>query len=159
MSQTVPIELCLSCSRFPEQLAEISGTGRSLSSDLRHGCRGTAITSGWLELLGLHAFGASNVLDASALVDHVGATVRTARELARLTGTTIRLVDAGGGLGIPYEPHEESLDLVRLGQGLTEITTRWADDPLLGEARLLLEPGRFLVGPAGAYIARVVKRR
>ena len=118
-----------------------------------------AVGSPWLELLGLHAFGASNVLDASALVDHVGATVRTARELARLTGTTIRLVDAGGGLGIPYEPHEESLDLVRLGQGLTEITTRWADDPLLGEARLLLEPGRFLVGPAGAYIARVVDHK
>ena len=67
-----------------------------------------------LELLGLHAFGASNVLDAAALVDHVAATVRAARQLAALAGTTVRLVDAGGGLGIPYEAHEESLDLARL---------------------------------------------
>jgi diaminopimelate decarboxylase len=112
-----------------------------------------------LSFLGLHAFGASNVLDAGALLDHVRATVHVARRLALAAGTTLRLVDAGGGLGIPYEPHEESLDLRRLGTGLTEITGAWATDPLLADARLLIEPGRFLVGPAGAYVARVVDRK
>lgn len=118
-----------------------------------------AAASPWLELLGLHAFGASNVLDAGALVSHVAATARAAQELARSTGTVVYLVDAGGGLGIPYEPHEESLDLVRLGQGLTEITDGWSGDPILAHARLLLEPGRFLVAQAGAYLARVVDRK
>ncbi len=118
-----------------------------------------AANSPYLDLLGLHAFGASNVLDAGALVEHVAATVRAARRLASSAGTSLRLVDAGGGLGIPYEPHEESLDLVRLGAGLTEITRDWANDPVLSEARLLLEPGRFLVGHAGAYVARVVDRK
>jgi diaminopimelate decarboxylase len=118
-----------------------------------------AAASPHLDLLGLHAFGASNVLDAGALVAHVAATVRSARRLAQATGTTVRLVDAGGGLGIPYEPHEESLDLVRLGAGLAAIVDGWASDPLLADARLLLEPGRFLVGAAGAYLARVVDRK
>ncbi len=117
------------------------------------------VRSPHLELLGLHCFGASNVLDAAALVDHVAATVRAARQLAALAGTTVRLVDAGGGLGIPYEAHEESLDLVRFGRGVTEIVATWPGDPLLAEARLLLEPGRFLVGSAGAYVARVVDRK
>ena len=118
-----------------------------------------AVASPHLDLLGLHAFGASNVLDAGALVGHVAATVRSARRLALAAGTTVRLVDAGGGLGIPYEPHEESLDLVGFGAGLARITADWAADPLLRDARLLLEPGRFLVGPAGAYLARVVDRK
>lgn len=118
-----------------------------------------AVDSSHLELLGLHAFGASNVLDAAGLVAHVAATVATARQLARAVGTSLRLVDAGGGLGIPYEPHQESLDLVRLGAGLREVTAGWATDPILRNARLLLEPGRFLVGPAGAYLARVVDRK
>ena len=118
-----------------------------------------ATTSPHLELLGLHAFGASNVLDAGDLLAHVATTVRTARRLALSLGTPLRLVDAGGGLGIPYEPHEESLDLRRLGAGLTELTAGWRDDPLLAGARLLLEPGRFLVGSAGAYVARVVDRK
>jgi len=112
-----------------------------------------------LRLLGIHAFGASNVLDASALLAHVAATVRVARRVALATGVALELVDVGGGLGIPYEPHEESLDLRRLGSGLAEITAAWADDPVLRDARLLLEPGRFLVGPAGAYLTRVVDRK
>jgi diaminopimelate decarboxylase len=118
-----------------------------------------AAASPYLELLGLHAFGASNVLDAAGLVEHVAGTVATARHLAESTGISLRLIDAGGGLGIPYEPHQESLDLVSLGRGLREIVASWAADPLLRAARLLLEPGRFLVGPAGAYMARVVDRK
>jgi diaminopimelate decarboxylase len=118
-----------------------------------------AAASARLELLGLHAFGASNVLDAAALVEHAAATVRLARELALATGTRIRLVDAGGGLGIPYEPHDDSLDVGRLGRGLAALSAGWSDDPVLAGARLLLEPGRFLVGSAGAYVARVVDRK
>jgi diaminopimelate decarboxylase len=115
-----------------------------------------AVASPHLELLGLHAFGASNLLDAGALVAHVAATVQAARRLALGAGIPVRLVDAGGGLGIPYQPHEAELDLARVGHGLAQLTADWPADPLLREARLLLEPGRFLVGPAGAYLARVV---
>jgi diaminopimelate decarboxylase len=120
---------------------------------------GRTARSNHLRLVGLHAFGASNVLDAGALLGHVAATVRVARRLAAAAGTPLELIDVGGGLGIPYEPHEESLDLRRFGSGLAEVTGGWADDPLLSSARLLLEPGRYLVGPAGAYLARVVDRK
>jgi diaminopimelate decarboxylase len=120
---------------------------------------GRAVASPYLDLLGVHAFGASNVLDAPALLEHVAATVRLARRLATRFGAHLRLIDAGGGLGIPYEPHEESLDLVRLGRGLATITGEWTSDAVLADTRLLLEPGRFLVGPAGAYLARVVDRK
>lgn len=115
-----------------------------------------AAASPHLELLGLHAFGASNVLDASAIVAHVAATGRLARRLAEGTGTPVRIVDAGGGLGIPYEVQDESIDLVGLRSGLAAIAADWAADPWLASAVLLLEPGRFLVAPAGAYLARVV---
>jgi diaminopimelate decarboxylase len=112
-----------------------------------------------LQLLGLHAFGASNVLDAGAIVDHIAATVAAAARLAAAVDVPLRLVDAGGGLGIPYEPHEESLDLTGLGRGLGTLAAGWAADPLTARARILLEPGRFLVGAAGAYVSRVVDRK
>jgi diaminopimelate decarboxylase len=115
-----------------------------------------ASRSSHLELLGLHAFGASNVLDAAALVAHVATTAREARRIGALVGVPIGLVDAGGGLGIPYEVHEESLDLVGLRRGLADVVDGWSGDQILGGARLLLEPGRFLLGQAGAYMTRVV---
>lgn len=126
--------------------------------DLRSSAR-AAVRSPHLELLGVHAFGASNVLDASAVAAHVGATIDLAVELARGVGFPLRLVDVGGGLGIPYEPHEESLDLVGLAARLRMIAARLRDDPVTRETRVLFEPGRFLVGPAGAYLARVVDRK
>lgn len=118
-----------------------------------------AVRSPHLEPLGLHVFGASNVLDAGALAAHVGETMAAARRLAVAAGFPLRLVDAGGGLGIPYEPHEESLDLVGFGRRLAGLAAGWSLDPVLRETRLLLEPGRFLVGPSGAYLARVVDRK
>jgi diaminopimelate decarboxylase len=125
------------------------------AADLADGAR-MAAHSPHLELLGLHAFGASNVLDADALVAHVAATGQVARRLALAAGTTIRIVDAGGGLGIPYAAGDEPLDLATLGGGLATVAASWADDEVLAGARLLLEPGRFLVGASGAYLARVV---
>jgi len=63
---------------------------------------GIAAASPNLELLGVHAFGASNLLDASRLADHVAELVAVGEEVATATGVPLRLVDAGGGLGIPY---------------------------------------------------------
>ncbi len=117
------------------------------------------VRSAHLDVLGVHAFGASNVLDAAALAAHVEATVALGRRLADRAGFRLRLVDAGGGLGIPYEAHEESLDLVGLGRRLAILAASLGADPATAETRVLLEPGRFLVGPAGAYLARVVDRK
>src|SRR5207244_4280824 len=52
-----------------------------------------------------------------------------------------------------------SLDLVSLGRHLADFARCWRRDPVLAEMRVLMEPGRFLVGPAGAYVARVVDRK
>ncbi len=118
-----------------------------------------AAASPHLELLGLHAFGASNVLDPGALAGHVEATVAIARELAMAAGVPLRLVDVGGGLGIPYEPEDEALDLAGLSLRLRTLAVAWTGDPVTRRTRVLMEPGRFLVGPAGAYLARVVDRK
>ncbi len=118
-----------------------------------------AVASPWLEPLGLHAFGASNVLDAGSLAAHVESTVDLAVELAAGAGFELRLVDAGGGLGIPYEVHDDPLDLGRLGTRLQGVADRLANAEATRRTRLLLEPGRFLVGSAGAYVTAVVDRK
>jgi diaminopimelate decarboxylase len=118
-----------------------------------------AVASEWLDVQGLHAFGASNLLDAAALASHAEATVDAAIELAREAGFQLRLVDAGGGLGIPYEVHEDALDVRRLGARLQALADRLADDRATRGTRLLLEPGRYLVGASGAYVASVVDRK
>jgi diaminopimelate decarboxylase len=115
-----------------------------------------ATSSPNLELLGVHAFGASNLLDADRIANHVAELVAVAREVAAEVGVPLRLVDAGGGLGIPYSDADQPLDLALLGRRLEELRGQWDADPALREMEVLIEPGRFLVGPAGAYMARVI---
>ncbi len=110
-------------------------------------------------ILGVHAFGASNVRDARLLVDHVAWLAERATDLAARHRLTMRLLDAGGGLGIPYMDHEAPLDVGALGAGLGRVLDDWHHRPALSAARLLLEPGRFLVGPAGAYLMRVIRTK
>jgi diaminopimelate decarboxylase len=123
--------------------------------DLRAAAR-YAAASPHLEWLGVHAFGASNLRDADRLADHVAKLVAVGREVAADVGAPLRLVDAGGGLGIPYADGELPLDLAALGSRLAALNAAWDADPALAQLSVLLEPGRFLVGPAGAYVARVV---
>jgi len=111
------------------------------------------------ELLGIHAFGASNVRDADRLLEGIRWVAAQAQEVAQRHGQHLRLLDAGGGLGIPYADDETPLDVERLGAGIAAELATWPARPGLAGARLLLEPGRFLVGPAGAYLTRIVRTK
>lgn len=115
-----------------------------------------AARSPHVDLLGVHAFGASNLRDADALVEHVERTVEFAADVMAAAGVPLRLVDGGGGLGIPYDDASSPLDLERLGAGLRAAAVRRASDPRFASLHVLLEPGRFLVGPAGVYVTRVI---
>jgi diaminopimelate decarboxylase len=79
-------------------------------------------------------------------------------ELVRILqadGHRIRYVDAGGGLGIAYQAQESD--------GFAEQAANYAAAlwrPLRGlKVHLLLEPGRAIVGPAGALVTRVLYRK
>jgi diaminopimelate decarboxylase len=72
----------------------------------------------------------------------------------RADGHDIRYIDAGGGLGIPYERTPRSF-LAAARQYATALVA-----PLKGVgAHLLLEPGRAIVGPAGVLLTRIVCRK
>jgi diaminopimelate decarboxylase len=126
-------------------LGDAAGGKFGMSADDLYQAGAAAVASPWLEPIGVHAFGASNELDATVLADHLDATVDVARTLASDAGFTLRLVDVGGGLGIPYQPGEPALDLDLLGRRLAATAERLAADVTTRDARVLLEPGRFLV--------------
>jgi diaminopimelate decarboxylase len=72
----------------------------------------------------------------------------------RADGHTIRHVDLGGGLGIPYREDNEPPPDPSAYASVVKRTTRGL------ECRLIFEPGRLIVGNAGILVTRVhyVKR-
>ncbi len=108
-----------------------------------------------LEFRGIHLFTGTQILESSVLVSQYRHGLGIARRVAQRTGQPLRTLDFGGGLGIPYFAHENELNLESLRAGLAELFAGIDADPAFNGTRFLVEPGRFLVGEAGIYLARV----
>jgi len=108
-----------------------------------------------LDLVGVHPFTGTQILDHNVLATQYRHAVALARRVAKQLKKPLETIDFGGGLGIPYFKHEAPLDLDAFGGEAALIIEEIDNDPLLSGARLLVEPGRFLVGEAGIYVSRV----
>lgn len=106
-----------------------------------------------VQVTGLQVFSASNELDAQALLANHRTALGIGEQLQTLLGRSLDLIDLGGGLGIPYAPDSPELDVTALGAGLAELL---AVNPWF-TGNLVLEPGRWLSGPTGVYLTRVVR--
>lgn len=115
------------------------------------------IASLGLDFHGFHIFSGSQSLNADALVDCQARSLALALELAETAPRAPRLLNIGGGFGIPYFPGEARLDLAPVGAALAEALPRLA--AALPDIRVAIELGRYLVGEAGIYVARVVDRK
>jgi diaminopimelate decarboxylase/aspartate kinase len=98
-------------------------------------------------VVGLHAHAGSGILEphhwsevALFLVDH-----------AQRYFPAARVLDLGGGLGVPEKPGQAPLDLDDVNQGLERFKQAHPD------YQLWLEPGRFMVARAGALLVKVTQ--
>ncbi|AQR72536.1 pyridoxal-dependent decarboxylase, exosortase A system-associated [Sphingomonas sp. LM7] len=107
---------------------------------------------GGAEWRGLHIFAGSQALDPAAVIETQAATVALAARIAEEARRAPPLVNLGGGFGIPYFLGDVSLDVEAIGAALAgeldQLDTNYA-----------IELGRWLVGEAGVYLARVVDRK
>lgn len=110
-----------------------------------------------LDFHGFHIFSGSQNLREEALEEAQEKTINLAIELAAHAPRPPRMVNIGGGFGIPYFPGDKRLDIARVGANLERLMPRARAE--LGEAEIVIELGRYLVGEAGVYVARVVDRK
>jgi diaminopimelate decarboxylase len=107
---------------------------------------------GGAEWRGLHIFAGSQSLDTQAVIETQAATVALAARIAEEARRAPPLVNLGGGFGIPYFPGDVALDVEAIGAALAgeldQLDTHYA-----------VELGRWLVGEAGVYLARVIDRK
>jgi diaminopimelate decarboxylase len=110
-----------------------------------------------LRFEGFHIFSGSQSLRAEAICESQGNAFELALKLAVDAPSPVRVVNIGGGFGIPYFPGERVLDLAPIRDNLARLDERRQRE--LPGAELVLELGRFLVGEAGVYVCRVVDRK
>jgi len=104
---------------------------------------------------GLHAMIASNELEAHYFVETAALLFDLVAEITDRTGARFEFVNLGGGIGIPYRPEQQAVDLELVSEGIraeygAKIAARG-----LAPLKLALECGRLITGPYGYLISRV----
>lgn len=107
---------------------------------------------------GLHTMVASNERDYTYIVE-------TARMLLELTallkaelGIELEFVNIGGGLGIPYRPEQEGLNLDAMATEITTLFTSFRQSHAFAP-KMLMESGRFITGPHGALVTTAINSK
>jgi diaminopimelate decarboxylase len=110
----------------------------------------SAVGNRWLEAHGISVHIGSQIRSAAPFGAAVERVAKLVKQLRR-DGIELKVIDAGGGLGIDY--HSSAFDAkVQVNKYAAAI-----DKALDGfEGKLLIEPGRFLVAQAGALVARAL---
>ena len=107
---------------------------------------------------GLHTMLASNELDYSYMVKTTQMLLKEAERITEKLGILFEFVNIGGGLGITYLQGDQPFDLDSMG---TEITTLFHEFERKNRyvPKLYLESGRYLTGPHGVLVTRVINRK
>jgi len=104
---------------------------------------------------GLHAMVASNELQAAYFVETARMLFELAVELYRTLDIRVEFINMGGGVGIPYRPDQEPVDMTAVSAGMKtlyeEIIVPEGLDPL----RIVFECGRMITGPYGYLVTSV----
>jgi diaminopimelate decarboxylase len=116
-----------------------------------------AIGKAGLGFEGFHIYSGSQNLRAEAICEAQTKALALATRLAADAPSKVTTLNLGGGFGIPYFPGDKPLELAPVGEHLRGIVET-AKTGLPG-AELVIELGRFLVGEAGIYVARIVDRK
>jgi diaminopimelate decarboxylase len=111
----------------------------------------------FMDFQGIHIFSGSQNLNAQAIVDHFDKIVGYVLDVGTRMNLPMKVINIGGGLGIPYFAHDRDLELNTIGVGLSHIIKKYDLD--LKKTLIRMELGRFLVGESGIYLSKVLYRK
>jgi diaminopimelate decarboxylase/aspartate kinase len=99
-----------------------------------------------LTIAGLHAHTGSGILQS----DNWQNVAETLLDVAR-SFPDVRVLDLGGGLGVPEKSGQHALNMFRLDTSLALLKQKF------GQYEFWLEPGRYIVAEAGVLLAHVTQ--
>jgi len=103
---------------------------------------------------GIHTMVASNELNPMYFVETAKILFETILEIEKEIGIVFEFVNLGGGIGIPYKPEDEKVDLNIISSEMKKVYDelfQYREKPL----NIVMEMGRMITGPYGYLITTV----
>jgi diaminopimelate decarboxylase len=108
---------------------------------------------------GLHTMVASNELEGAYFVETAHLLFELVGELTTELGIEFEFVNIGGGIGIPYKPEEDAVDLEAVAEGIRKLYEELILGKGLKPLDLRMECGRMVTGPYGYLVSRVLHKK
>lgn len=105
---------------------------------------------------GLHTMVASNELDGTYIVETARMLFALAIRIQKEAGVRIEFIDMGGGIGIPYRPEQEAMDLAKVSSEMQELYQGMIVPAGLDPLQIVFECGRVMTGPYGYLVSKVL---
>ena len=107
----------------------------------------------FLDFQGFHVFQWGNILDLSKLENIWTKTIVELQNLSSEMNIPMKVIDLGGGLGIPYKSEDTPIDFKDVNSLLTKLKSKYSLDIIW------MELGRYCTGPYGHYLSQVIDRK
>lgn len=108
---------------------------------------------------GLHTMVISNELNPDGFIATANMMFDLIAEIHEKTGVSIELVDFGGGIGVPYRPEQEAVDLEYVGAGIKRAYEEKIIAKGLAELKITMECGRMITGPYGYLVTTALHKK
>ena len=107
---------------------------------------------------GLHTMLISNELNYAYMVETAAMLLEIVEWVAAELKIDFDFINIGGGLGIPYRPEQEPLDIDSMAAEIAELFLHFEKrNGFL--PRFYIESGRYLTGPHGVLVTTAVNRK
>jgi diaminopimelate decarboxylase len=107
---------------------------------------------------GLHTMVASNERDYTYIVETARMLLELTALLKKEIGIELEFVNIGGGLGIPYHPDHEGLNLAAMAGEITALFDAFRSANGFAP-KMLMESGRFITGPHGCLVTTAINAK
>ncbi len=105
---------------------------------------------------GIHAFLASNTVTNGYYPELARQLFQLAVDMKKETGVAVDFINLSGGVGIPYRPEQTPNDIAAIGEGVRKVYEEVLTPAGMGNVALFTEMGRFVTGPYGALVTKVL---
>jgi len=108
-----------------------------------------------VEVNGIHIHIGSQILSLKPFKEAVLKLIDFCKKVYDKLNLKLKLIDLGGGLGIPYKDNERELSIQEYCKSIFPLITDQIGRIFNENSTIILEPGRYLVGDAGILVSRV----
>lgn len=107
-----------------------------------------------ISCIGIHTMVISAELELPGLLGTISMMCDLANDIRDKKGITVDFIDFGGGIGIPYLPEQEAVDIEGLGEGARKLFEEKMAK--FEKTRICFECGRAITGPYGFLVTKAI---